>query len=302
MTSQNLPSDKKRIIVFGEVLFDVFPDGRKVAGGAPYNVARHLAALGQDPLFVSRVGDDAPGRTILDGMRRLGMDRAGVGVDGERPTGVVEVRMEDDGPRYDIVTDVAWDHIQDPGGVVGLLLYHGSLALRSAVSAATLAGLSGAPRFVDLNLRPPWYDAVTVLDCVGRADSVKVNVEEMRELGAMLGLPEEEPEDLATRIVARTGLRTLYVTDGEAGAWAVTRDGRCVRVPVAATDAPVRDTVGAGDAFCAVCLCGEVLGWELGTTLARAALLAARICTIQGAFPETMELHAPLAAQWGLTT
>jgi fructokinase len=30
------------IHVFGEVLFDYFPDGSRVLGGAPFNVAWHL--------------------------------------------------------------------------------------------------------------------------------------------------------------------------------------------------------------------------------------------------------------------
>ncbi len=34
------------IVVFGEVLFDCFPSGEKLLGGAPFNVAYHLQALG----------------------------------------------------------------------------------------------------------------------------------------------------------------------------------------------------------------------------------------------------------------
>ncbi|MBA1332725.1 carbohydrate kinase, partial [Candidatus Endoriftia persephone str. Guaymas] len=48
-------------IIFGEVLFDCFEDGSRVLGGAPFNVAWHLQALGAAPLFISRVGDDSLG-------------------------------------------------------------------------------------------------------------------------------------------------------------------------------------------------------------------------------------------------
>ena len=48
--------------IFGEVLYDHFPDGQRVLGGAPFNVAWHLQAFGQAPRFVSRVGHDAEGR------------------------------------------------------------------------------------------------------------------------------------------------------------------------------------------------------------------------------------------------
>ena len=34
-------------VVFGEVLFDCFPDGSAVLGGAPFNVAWHLHGMRQ---------------------------------------------------------------------------------------------------------------------------------------------------------------------------------------------------------------------------------------------------------------
>jgi sucrose synthase len=40
------------VLVFGEMLFDQFPD-RTVLGGAPFNVARHLAGFGWPPLLIS---------------------------------------------------------------------------------------------------------------------------------------------------------------------------------------------------------------------------------------------------------
>ena len=52
-------------LIFGECLFDHFPDGDRV-GGAPLNVARHLWALGQQPLLVSRVGQDGEGARVRD--------------------------------------------------------------------------------------------------------------------------------------------------------------------------------------------------------------------------------------------
>lgn len=58
------------IAVLGEALIDDFHDG-PVAGGAPFNVARSLAALGVPALFISRIGtDDADGRLVLQSARR----------------------------------------------------------------------------------------------------------------------------------------------------------------------------------------------------------------------------------------
>ena len=47
-------------ICFGEILWDVLPDGPQ-PGGAPLNVAYHLNKLGVDTSIVSRVGNDANG-------------------------------------------------------------------------------------------------------------------------------------------------------------------------------------------------------------------------------------------------
>ena len=54
-----------RPVIFGEVLYDCFPEGEVVPGGAPFNVAWHLQGFGQNPLFLSRVGsDEAAGRVL----------------------------------------------------------------------------------------------------------------------------------------------------------------------------------------------------------------------------------------------
>ena len=55
----------KNIICFGEVLWDVFPKGKKI-GGAPLNVALRLSALGLQTTLVSKVGKDDLGEELLD--------------------------------------------------------------------------------------------------------------------------------------------------------------------------------------------------------------------------------------------
>ena len=99
-------------VLFGEVLFDRFPSGDVVLGGAPFNVAWHLQAFGLAPLFLSRVGDDDLGREVLSAMRSWGMETFGVQVDSEHPTGAVEVRIADDEPSYEILPEQAYDYIR----------------------------------------------------------------------------------------------------------------------------------------------------------------------------------------------
>ena len=60
--------ESKKIICFGEVLWDHFPDGKKL-GGAPFNVTNSLKNFGADVDFISRVGDDNLGNEILKQMQ-----------------------------------------------------------------------------------------------------------------------------------------------------------------------------------------------------------------------------------------
>ena len=99
------------VAVLGEALVDEFHDG-PVAGGAPFNVARSLAALGAPTLFISRIGaDDDNGRLVLESARRYGLDSAGLQRDLQHATGRVSVHESAAGHRFEIHGDAAWDHI-----------------------------------------------------------------------------------------------------------------------------------------------------------------------------------------------
>ena len=148
-----------QLTIFGEALFDCFPDGQSVLGGAPFNVAWHLQALGDAPKFISRVGNDTLGDTILNEMKSWQLDTAWVQQDNQHPTGQVNVSFSANEPSYDIATDSAWDFIADSlieSPPQSGLFYHGSLAARSDASHETLQKLTEAPGldiFVDVNLR-----------------------------------------------------------------------------------------------------------------------------------------------------
>jgi len=63
------------VCVFGEVLFDCFPGGHEVLGGAPFNVAWHLQGFGLAPVFISRVGNDESGRRVRSALSTWGMNQ-----------------------------------------------------------------------------------------------------------------------------------------------------------------------------------------------------------------------------------
>ena len=55
------------IVGIGEVLWDVFPEGKRI-GGAPANFAYHMSQFGFDSRVVSAVGEDVLGNEILENL------------------------------------------------------------------------------------------------------------------------------------------------------------------------------------------------------------------------------------------
>jgi fructokinase len=300
--------ENKDLLVFGEVLFDCFEDGTSVLGGAPFNVAWHLQAFGCSPLFISRIGDDELGAAIRSSMQDWGMDIRGLQLDPLHPTGTVQVSLQGGEPSYEIVAERAWDFIEarqlpdvDPG-----LIYHGSLALRSPCSAdaaQSLTGRNNAPVFLDVNLRPPWWEKSRLEKLVSGAAWVKLNEHELltlvQEDAAATGDSIDELHANADRLVERYGLQLAIITRGEAGAFAVDGNGGRFEIEPAGQDKVV-DTVGAGDAFASVCILGLVHGWEVDTILNRAQAFASAIVGRRGATINDRAFYQDLLQQWGI--
>jgi fructokinase len=285
--------------VFGEVLFDHFPDGSYVLGGAPFNVAWHLQAYGLTPCFISRVGCDPEGLKIAALMDDWGMSRAELQTDSEHPTGSVRVQIENGEPHYDIVADSAYDYID--GDLLREhhtqgILYHGSLAIRNPVARAALQTVKTRHQgkiFIDVNLRPPWSDRETLLPLLHDADWVKLNEAELSELGS--GHPGLEAAMQA--FCTQFDLETLFVTRGEKGGVAYDRQQQFLTIKPPENIAVV-DTVGAGDAFAALLLLGLNKQWPLEVTLERAQAFACGVVGRRGAIVADRTFYRAFSKQW----
>ncbi len=295
-------TDIARPVIFGEVLYDCFPDGQMVLGGAPFNVAWHLQGLGLSPLFISRVGDDPLGHRVRDAMHHHGMDASGLQLDSSYPTGKVAITLSGAGHSFEILADQAYDHIDRaalPPLPKSTLFYHGSLAARGPVSAKTLAWLNSRyhdRRLVDVNLRRPWWERGQVLDLLAGAWLVKLNDEELCEL-----VPGEDDERTRLqRLVEDAGLQLVLLTRGAAGAELLAGNGQTVRVvPDAVTD--VVDTIGAGDALTSVVIAGLMHGWSYRQTLERAQAFASAIVGRRGATVSEPGFYRQFTDAWELT-
>lgn len=277
-------------LIFGEVLFDCFPDGSAVLGGAPFNVAWHLHGLGLAPLMVTAVGSDAHGNLVLDKMRQWGMDTSAVQTSDTYPTGQVTVSFHDGEPAYDIVPDQAYDHVmfeplantlhdREPA-----LLYHGTLVMRTEHTEQHIAALINdyhLPVFVDLNLRAPWWSEQKIKETITRAKWVKLNQDELATVTGRNIQSESQLLQAAEDLYAGHDMQLLIVTLGAKGALCVHHDGFLQGQPV-----PVQnlvDTVGAGDSFSAVMIAGILNNWPLQTTLDKALAFASSVCQMRGA-------------------
>jgi len=289
---------KSMVHVFGEVLFDCFPDGSRVIGGAPFNVAWNLQAFGLTPRFISRIGDDLDGKEITTLMTNWQMSQTALQIDPIHPTGLVCVEIHHGEPHYDIVADSAYDFI-DANSLskdkTDGILYHGSLALRNPISLKALQILKSNHQgkiFVDVNLRDPWWQKETLFPLLDDANWVKINEYELEVL-----CPEASNLESAIKIFSKQfDLDILIVTLGEKGAIAWNKQQFIKVQPTASTQ--VVDTVGAGDAFASVFLLGLSKEWAIETTLERAQTFAGEIVKRQGATINDLEFYQKFFRQW----
>tara|TARA_R110002073_G_scaffold189936_2_gene348782 strand:- start:1932 stop:2819 length:888 start_codon:yes stop_codon:yes gene_type:complete len=286
-----------RPLIFGEVLFDHFPDGSEILGGAPFNVAWHLQAFGHSPLFVSRIGNDEAGNKVRSAMQIWGMDLSGLQLDPTHSTGSVEVSLAEGEPHYDIVPQCAYDFIDTnelPVIEENILLYHGSLALRHNISAHALTEIqrrTTAPIFVDINLRSPWWKKESSRDMLAKARWIKLNEEELRliEPGAV-----SNSQLLPGLMTDQTGF--VVLTRGAEGA-SIISDSKIYDVRPQPVFTFV-DAVGAGDAFCSVVLVGIIKQWPLPVALKRAQQFASAVVGVRGATCRDRRFYESVIKTW----
>ncbi|GAA5504929.1 PfkB family carbohydrate kinase [Novipirellula caenicola] len=291
-------------LIIGEVLLDHFPDGRSVLGGAPFNVAWNLQGLGRKPTFVSSVGEDPEGKQIRERMAEWGMKLDGLQTSKEHQTGAVQVTLENGQPSYDIVYPRAYDFIQPPETISDTadsggqssdaassvydahsIFYHGTLAWRAPQTRDTLKhwiANSTASRFVDINIREPWFDSQWLPELLSGADFIKLNDE---ELSGISGLPCSSDDEVRRAVEKISGLyggsAVYFITCGSRGAYAITHD--CAFFAAAPEPTSMVDTVGAGDGFAAATIDGILAGISYQQVIDRAVRFAARICGLRGA-------------------
>jgi len=277
------------VLCFGEVLWDCLPTGRFL-GGAPLNVAYHLARLGRPSVLVSSLGQDELGREALAAVRAGGVNADHVTLRDDLPTGTVEVRLSPEGQAsYTINQPVAWDRISTlpvEANRAAALVF-GSLSLRQDYNREALRALRKlvpGKHVCDINLRAPFDDTAPLMQDLRAVDLLKVNEEEAYRL-THLSPGKDKLESVLRRLCELFGAEVVCVTLGAEGA--VLWNGQSFH-RASAPKVQVADTIGAGDAFCAALVDGwlsMVDGPDWDRILARACRLGAYVATCPGAQP-----------------
>ncbi len=288
-------------LIFGEVLFDCFSDDREILGGAPFNVAWNLQALGKSPILISRVGNDSLGKKIHEKMVSWGMNTSCLQLDTSHPTGRVRIELTNGEPQFAILPDQAYDYISPLSKNLQLeppFLYHGSLALRNDCSRTTLALLKQdyhCPVFVDVNLRSPWWNAERVHTLAAEATWLKLNEVELDLLFPGPGNIEHR----CRQIMERFNLSAVFVTLGEKGAVALSYDNLWLSTKPQ-ENLSIMDTVGAGDAFSSVLLLGFMNDWALHTSMQRAQEFASAVVSQRGAISHDKDFYQTFIDNWDM--
>ncbi|MCH2211759.1 MAG: carbohydrate kinase [Fuerstiella sp.] len=282
------------VIGLGEILWDVFPDGRRF-GGAPANFACCAARLGANSVtagMVSAVGRDDPGRQALQRLTERGVNIEGV-VQTEDPTGRVDVSLDESAvATYTFAPNTAWDALLWNPTLAELArrtraVSFGTLCQRSELSRQTITRFLKSThedciRILDVNLRPPYWSEQMILQSLELASVLKCNDEELPVLGSLLECSGNETEVLRT-LMSHWKLRLAVLTRGRAGSIIIDSAGQVSERP--AESASVVDTVGAGDAFGAAVAIGMLNQVPLPQLHEWAGQVASFVCSESGATP-----------------
>ena len=281
-------TDTKKIVCFGEILWDILPSGA-VPGGAPMNVAYHLRKLGFNPGIVTRVGIDGRGKKLIDLLNESSIITDHIQLDYDIPTGIVNAVANEHGEmQYDIVAPAAWDFIALDDATVALVkeashFIFGSLVNRNATSRNTLFALleTAQQKWLDINLRPPHFNRHLVEDLLSKADMVKMNLAELELITGWFASYRNITDRIAI-IQDRFKVPSIIVTMGGDGAM-VNINGELYKHPGYVVN--VADTIGSGDSFLAAFLFKQLNNDGPEESLAFASALGALVASKTGGWP-----------------
>ncbi len=281
------------VLVIGEILFDIFPDYKRL-GGAPFNFAYHLLNLGLNTRFITRIGNDEEGKNILQQLKKFQFITDDIQIDDIHSTGKVLIELDNKGiPEFTIVPDVAYDYIELNNSVESALvnetklIYFGTLIQRNEhgfrnINKILLKKNKNTKCLYDINLRPNCFNNKIIIESLKNSTILKLNDEELNVIKGIIGSGKGDNEFIET-LMMEYSLDMVSLTRGDKGSDLFTQDGHYDIKPTKVDS--IVDTVGAGDAYTAILAIGYLNQWEPKRILETATAFAANICQTKGAIP-----------------
>lgn len=250
-----------KIVAFGEVVWDILPEG-KILGGTPLNMVFRCNSFGEKGYLLSRLGYDNSGDEALDRLEELGISDKNVQIDDEFPTGTVNVSFNDKAEAmYEVAVDVAFDHIEFSAKALKLVrnadcLFYGLLPLRFGISRNTIKELikesPDSIHFFDLKLFEHFFDKKVVENLLTSSDIVRIKEKEITFLTKELEIQESNLEEFAKQLSEKYKIKLILITRGSKGVFAHHKSkGDFIDKGY---DVEVEDNIGSGMAFCAAFL------------------------------------------------
>jgi ribokinase len=280
--NMDLVSVSSRIPQAGEtILGDSF---FTAPGGKGANQAVAAARLGASVRMVGRIGNDAFGRSLLDGMRSEGIDVSRIAEDEGVSSGIAMILLESGGANRIIVVPGANALCGDEQYQAVVEALRGADALMLQNEVDTALSTAAARYAQSAGVKVIWDPAPAVdlpQDTLATADVWTPNQVEAEMLTG-IAVDSQASAAEAARILLRIGARAAVVKLGELGACFATPTEEGF-VPAFAVDAV--DTTAAGDAFAAGLAVGLSEGMLLSDAVRFASAAGALAVTKRGAQP-----------------
>lgn len=272
-------------------------------GGAESNVAIGLSNLGHEVGWISRVGNDEFGKSLLSFVRGGGVDVSQVSVDEEAPTGLYfkelrtqsEIRVQyyrkDSAASRMGKAHLDEEYIKQAKylHVTGITPALSESCYEMMHEAILLARKNNVTVVFDPNLRTTlWTEerARKVLkEFVGLADIVLPGVDEGEFLYGT-----RDPEEIGNYCLD-AGAKLVIVKVGDKGAWYVNREEAKLVPGIKVTN--VTDPVGAGDGFSAGFISGKLDGLTVEESIQRGNIIGSIVVQVSGdveGLPDRSEL------------
>ena len=270
---ENAMVDTPRFLCFGEIIFDQI-DGKYFLGGASLNFAWYTSQVYTETAIVSSIGKDSLGELALSNIQKTKIEMF-VHIN-ELKTGTAIV---DKTGHFQIITPAAWERIQVPEIEKKDfdLLYLGTLAQitsHNKKSLDTLLSLESKRKFVDINLRYPFYTETIIAETLLIADILKVNENEWTTIKKIIGISSY------SELIHDFNISVFVITRGSRGANLYTKSSKFHYCPQYTNNT---DSTGAGDAFSAILARGICGGMDYTQTLELACDAGAFVASRKGA-------------------